>query len=312
MYSTMHPNDAADILRYLHGHKVDHIGNDGKKTRAAVIAFLHDRLQTALDKYKQRTEEANRKRTHSNINPLYSFTLGDTGVFFQNYEHSETLPEFPNAEGGLDGNPDKRCRAWITEFYSAQSSIALSEGGFPSKRIHISSSLSETSTPSPISRCLLLSSQFELEKHLDILLASEGDALIHALPDFSERLYDVMIRWLETLSGIPVKNLNQPEEPTLLTKEQTFAGWQDAWATDYRGNALRYLESKLTQLSLDTRSQYQSVSRLIPVVQASGAGKSRLAEMYLRSSIALTFVGMPQRILLSTWVSAMAIVFLHR
>jgi len=312
MYSTMHPNDAADILRYLHGHKVDHIGNDGKKTRAAVIAFLHDRLQTALDKYKQRTEEANRKRTHSNINPLYSFTLGDTGVFFQNYEHSETLPEFPNAEGGLDGNPDKRCRAWITEFYSAQSSIALSEGGFPSKRIHISSSLSETSTPSPISRCLLLSSQFELEKHLDILLASEGHALIHALRDFSERLCNVMIRWLENLSGVPVKNLDQPEEQTLSdrTKRQTFDGWQDAWATDYRGNALRHLENKLTQLSLDVRNQ--SVSRLIPVVQASGAGKSRLAEMYLRLSTALTFVGMPQRILLSTWASAMAIVSLHR
>jgi len=309
----MHPDDAADLLRYLHGHTVEHIGNDGKKTRAAVTTFLHNRLQTAIDKYKQGTKEATRKRTHSNTNPLYSVTLGPNGVFFQNFEIPETLPEFPSAEGGLDGDPDKRCRAWITKFSSTQDDIARSEGGFPSKRIHIDTSNSDTSsTASPISRCLLLSSQFELEKHLDILLASEGHALIHALRDFSERLCNVMIRWLENLSGVPVKNLDQPEEQTLSdrTKRQTFDGWQDAWATDYRGNALRHLENKLTQLSLDVRNQ--SVSRLIPVVQASGAGKSRLAEMYLRLSTALTFVGMPQRILLSTWASAMAIVSLHR
>ena len=309
----MHPDDAADLLRYLHGHTVQHIGNNGKKTGAAVTAFLHSRLQTAIDKYKQRTKEATRKRTHSSTNPLYSVTLGTSGIFFQNFEFPETLPEFPSAEGGLDGDPDKRCRDWITTFSLAQQGIVQSEGGFPSKRIHIDMSHSDTSsTASPISRCLLLSSQFELEKHLDILLASEGHALIQALRDFSERLYNVMIRWLENFSGVPVKTLGQPEEQTLSdrTKRPTFDGWQYAWATDYRGNALHHLESKLTQLSLDVRNQ--SVSRLIPVVQASGAGKSRLAEMYLRSSTALTFVGMPQRILLSTWASAMAIVSLHR
>ena len=309
----MHPDNAADLLRYLHGYTVEHIGNDGKKTRAAVTTFLHNRLQTAIDKYKQRTKEATRKRTYSNINPLYSVTLGPDGVFFQNFEIPETLPEFPSAEGGLNGDPHKCCHAWITDFYSTQDVIALSEGGFPSKRIHIDTSHSDTSsTASPISTCLLLSSQFELEKYLDILLASEGHGLIHALWDFSERLCNVMIRWLENLSGVLIKNLNRPEEQTLSdrTKRQTFDGWQDAWAMDYRGNALRHLENKLTQLSLDVRNQ--SVSSLIPVVQASGAGKSRLAEMYLCSSTALTFVGMQQHILLSTWASAMAIVSLRR
>ena len=309
----MHPDDAADLLRYLHGHTVQHIGNNGKKTRAAVTAFLHNRLQTAIDKYKQRTKEATRKQTHSSTNPLYSVTLGTSGIFFQNFEFPETLPEFPSAEGGLDGDPDKRCRTWITTFSLTQDGIARSEGGFPSKRIHIDTSHSNmSSTASPISTCLLLSSQFELEKHLDILLASEGHTLTHALCDFSERLYNVMIRWLENLAGVSIKNLDQLEEQTLSdrTKRQTFDGWQDAWATNYRGNALRHLENKLAQLSLDVRNQ--SVSRLISVVQASGAGKSRLAEMYLRSSSPLTFVGMPQRILLSTWASAMAIVSLRR
>jgi hypothetical protein len=60
--------------------------------------------------------------------------------------------------------------------------------------------------------------------------------------------------------------------------------WQSAWKTPFLGRSLSALETKL-QLNADAirtaddRSKKQ-MSRIIPVVQASGTGKSRLSEEY--------------------------------
>ena len=318
----MGPESAADLLRYLDGRTVPNIGKDGKQTLAAVTTLLQERLETAITKYNETTDEAmltstslSKKRKHSDTNPLCLVAFGPDGVFYQNPAIPDTWPTFPSAEGGLEGGPDHRCRFWFSEFFWDQSRTMQLEGGLPSKRVQVGISRSESetsSTASPSTGCLLFSRHFELDEHLDILLASEGDERTSASRDFCERLVKVMIRWLENVSGVSVKNLDRPDEEILSdrTKRRTFDGWQDAWATEYRGNALLHLENKLRQLSLDVKDH--SVSRLIPVVQASGAGKSRLAEMYLHSSTALTFVGTPQGILLSTWASAMAIVSPHR
>ena len=69
------------------------------------------------------------------------------------------------------------------------------------------------------------------------------------------------------------------------TKIPMFRGWEDAWGSQYRGDALNNLEQKLLSLSATAaRADYgqgiSSMSRVIPIVQASGAGKSRLADMY--------------------------------
>jgi hypothetical protein len=58
--------------------------------------------------------------------------------------------------------------------------------------------------------------------------------------------------------------------------------WQQAWNQPFRGRALNALETKL-QLNahaIRTDSNKVHMSRIIPVVQASGTGKSRLAEEY--------------------------------
>jgi len=57
--------------------------------------------------------------------------------------------------------------------------------------------------------------------------------------------------------------------------------WEDAWVEQYRGNALFHLETKL-QLNVHALGLADditsSMSRIIPIVQSSGTGKSRLAE----------------------------------
>ena len=65
--------------------------------------------------------------------------------------------------------------------------------------------------------------------------------------------------------------------------------WQNAWNQPYRGRPLHALENKLQLNAHAIRNDVKKaqMSRIIPVVQASGTGKSRLSEEY---SALLTFV----------------------
>ena len=62
----------------------------------------------------------------------------------------------------------------------------------------------------------------------------------------------------------------------------SWGGWQDAWKQPFRGQALAALETKLQLNAHAIRTDFnkEQMSRIIPVVQASGTGKSRLAEEY--------------------------------
>ena len=58
--------------------------------------------------------------------------------------------------------------------------------------------------------------------------------------------------------------------------------WQNAWNQPFRGRSLHALETKL-QLNahaIRNNDKKEQMSRIIPVVQASGTGKSRLSEEY--------------------------------
>jgi hypothetical protein len=60
----------------------------------------------------------------------------------------------------------------------------------------------------------------------------------------------------------------------------SYADWEMAWREPFRGDALDSLQTKLRLLtdSVTKLSFYHQMSRLIPIVQSSGTGKSRLAE----------------------------------
>ena len=58
--------------------------------------------------------------------------------------------------------------------------------------------------------------------------------------------------------------------------------WYSAWTTEFHGDVLKRLELKLhlNCEAVTSDNGKMSMSRIIPVVQASGTGKSRLAEEY--------------------------------
>ena len=73
-------------------------------------------------------------------------------------------------------------------------------------------------------------------------------------------------------------NMQEALDGDLLDSED----WQQAWNQPFRGRALNALETKLqlnaNAIRMDRKKA--DMSRIIPVVQASGTGKSRLAEEY--------------------------------
>jgi hypothetical protein len=56
--------------------------------------------------------------------------------------------------------------------------------------------------------------------------------------------------------------------------------WKETWETEFRGDGLNRLELKFHSISVAvTKDESKTpMSRIIPVVQSSGTGKSRLAE----------------------------------
>jgi hypothetical protein len=64
--------------------------------------------------------------------------------------------------------------------------------------------------------------------------------------------------------------------------------WFLAWEDEFRGSALENLEVKLTlnvQALQTSHKDKIEMSRIIPIVQSSGTGKSRLAEQYVTNSM---------------------------
>jgi len=115
----------------------------------------------------------------------------------------------------------------------------------------------------------------------------------HRIFGISEGLLACMRQYLEDLKNeetlvqsteqsltLAVRGMNMQEalDGDLLDPKD----WQQAWNQPFRGQALDALETKL-QLEADAiRTDYKKaqMSRIIPVVQASGTGKSRLSEEY--------------------------------
>ena len=114
--------------------------------------------------------------------------------------------------------------------------------------------------------------------------ASENDDRILRI---SEKLLLCMRQYVdegarstEPFLTVAVRGMNMQEAlgGDLLDSED----WQQAWNQPFRGGALNALETKL-QLNANairTDRKKADMSRIIPVVQASGTGKSRLSEEF--------------------------------
>ena len=132
-------------------------------------------------------------------------------------------------------------------------------------------------------------SEFDLSLNIKLPSLEETDEVAQAALDkISDTLFDWYLDSLRLLASKeqvarrPVfppslQGRLQPQEnmSTIPVEE-----WDAAWNTEFRGHVLKRLELKLhlnVQAITNDQNKHQ-MSRIIPVVQASGTGKSRLAE----------------------------------
>ena len=83
----------------------------------------------------------------------------------------------------------------------------------------------------------------------------------------------------ESLTSVVGMNWQDGVDGDLVPSRQ----WRDAWNQPFRGRALVALENKLllNAHAIKSDRNKEQMSRIIPVVQSSGTGKSRLAEEYV-------------------------------
>ena len=83
-------------------------------------------------------------------------------------------------------------------------------------------------------------------------------------------------------SGRPVIS-GGPNQQDGTSQAIEYSEWFHTWEDEFRGSALKNLEAKLSlnvQAIRTARQDKLGMSRIIPIVQSSGSGKSRLAEQY--------------------------------
>ena len=139
----------------------------------------------------------------------------------------------------------------------------------------------------------------EFNYSLDEKIASVEVIKDSKLKDIVSTLMACMKEFLSALSLIEVSRMQQSdsprsESPPIVGNQNSqdavtteFDAWLSAWKVPYHGPALRYLETKL-QLNVravrgigmreSESDKKRFMSRIIPLVQSSGTGKSRLAE----------------------------------
>ena len=268
------PNtDFVAFKRYLEGHYTEPYGGQGKESRDHFIRLL---TKTFLS-----VAEAQRlSHLDSSDSPKFINTAGFLYRVFAQVIQEISLFDWPVCAPYYQ---------WITLF-SSNHVVTLNNSG--SDRKSPSSLLQDSNDGIEMFLedyfCGILD-QTELETRTNQII---GD-LVHCMEDFLFRLVSEQDLEDKELSGkvAGLVDINSQEGwATKLFPED----WQHAWRQPFRGKSLMFLKQKLAlNVNALQRGRKPSsgkitkleMSRLIPIVQSSGTGKSRLAQEYDFSGI---------------------------
>jgi hypothetical protein len=125
------------------------------------------------------------------------------------------------------------------------------------------------------------------------------DAILHDLMEYLRRLsIDEQKETQRNLKRSP-PGAEGPNQQNSTSQNIQQSEWFLAWEDEFRGSALESLEVKLSlnvQALRTGQPDKISMSRIIPIVQSSGTGKSRLAEQYVNRQVAWLMIDMSKRI----------------
>jgi hypothetical protein len=178
---------------------------------------------------------------------------------------AELAPEFGPLENARYKAICKACRTWTNDF----ASIHLQHWN---RTVNL---VKTSQVPN------LVQALFQDVENGDFAALENDDRILRISEELllcMRQHLDNVLRSTEPVLTDPMRGMQEGLDGDLLDDDI----WQKAWNQPFRGGALHALETKL-QLNADAiRSvpNKKGMSRIIPVVQASGTGKSRLSEEY--------------------------------
>ena len=234
----------SNILSFMHGNPVDLYGDANAAKQ--VMPTLKSCMAEAV---KQTHIEVASREPHASDDKGYK----QLGIYLhESYRAflSQVLVKLPSISSSFRDDWTTHYAAWLCEF----------------------------ATP-------LLTNPNHLGPTDDIKLPSSlyEDAAEAELDELSRTLFKWYVTSLDESAPVPSmvgsfeKVSTRPAFSTIPQGE-----WRNAWTSEFRGHVLESLELKL---DLNVQAVWNDgdreiMSRIIPVVQASGTGKSRLAEEY--------------------------------
>jgi hypothetical protein len=271
----------AQFLEFLSGQPVEGCGDKGKEALDVTFKVIHFRFREQLE-----VERNSRKPDDDGVLPLVNeYKLLDNVLNSAMFPISSHLEEadFPT-------NVVQIIRSWIRAFGVYQ--VLPGRGIKPRDG-------RKSDMENFLEKGDLIFKIREFNYSLDEKIASVEAIKDSRLEEIVSSLMACMKEFLSALSLIEISHMQQSDSPRsasppivgsqnsqdAVTPE--FDEWLGAWKVPYHGPALRYLETKL-QLNVraargigvpvSETDNKRSMSRIIPLVQSSGTGKSRLAE----------------------------------
>jgi len=249
------PTTIADFISFLEGDAVEPYGDQG----TTVLDTLRTTLQTAI--YK---ELGNPIIEGTPIDDFQSHVL--TNHFARLFRPALRV-QFPSVD--LQKEIFDSCYSWVQHFYTASNHtpILISKPQVLSLVKTLFEDCANGMAPVEPSddRIAKISEEF-------LLCLREYLADLRKQQELSHQMEPV------TFESVQGDCMQERIDDGLLNTE----AWQNAWNQEFRGKSLLALQTKL-QLhaeAIKTGGTRAKMSRIIPVVQASGTGKSRLAEEY--------------------------------
>lgn len=255
--SSQFPTTVESFIAYLNGNEIAEYGKDGTTVMIHLMDIVTEYLQSELT-----------ERRRSNLYWQHSDPF--EAVHLQSLLR-RILEDLKMAlrEINIRSSVIKACEVWYLQF---DKDHILSE--HTKEFVQFESELHNIVNDIEVLRTLLRNSQGELSK---------------CNPNFNKVADDIKKHFyghLESLNEREKRLLNpggygRMNMQDSIRSQLDYSTWQTAWKQPFHGTALKSLETKLArnvEALIKSEPGKAEMSRIIPIVQSSGTGKSRLAE----------------------------------
>jgi len=282
------PTPVSEFIDFLHGKTVPVYGNS-KETVSALSSFLYTRLRQQYAEFLSIRMKSSQHLTESESIQdvdIVNFLISVFPSPFDLIRKSPINDMIIQAFAQLNDITAMVLFQWLARYRESELDTLVN----PSSQASQFERFSQSSVRTLLYQLLQDSCAFPYNINEEIVAQKCGeikDAIVYDLKEYLSRL---LINEANEARGNSRHTPPGPEVVSGGSNQQDgtrqhieHKEWFLAWEDEFRGSALENLEVKLilnVQALQNEREDKRDMSRIIPIVQSSGTGKSRLAEQY--------------------------------